>query len=497
MPVFLVKNVPQFAIEPTFRLLAFWREYPRWRIGSFCAHHGSCESDILLGDRGCDSASPRVPQEKSHKGAKHGFPSYHDYLPIMVGSALQRTPVEIWETILDFVMYDPDAFELCVDRPATLANTDVQLHDLLQQIHLLKLVCKPWYRYLSTAYTVVDARRRKEDDEGIRYTSRTNFMHFMEPKWKDILPNLSNHQYIYFETPISQGSSLDRFEALLTALLGQLRLRYLAFEFVSPISSSFETTVYTYPRLYALSFTMHHAGGRLPLSYLLRLSLPSLRELSVAAVKGPVDEVNDIARILERFGPQLKSFSLQLAKEVNIEDALPFPPLIWSCVPNLELLRFRADTVCLWGEDHFSSAFIPSTYDPVPTLPPTLTTLSLPYLTIRTLLAQRPLVAWFTNPDTRTQGRSKLERFRFEFRWDDVRKVIADTDCVDMIKEELRFYSASLGEAGIRLEDIEGRVIEEIEAYLATIDTVMSVEVPDLIVEVSAIVLSVLGYSES
>lgn len=149
----------------------------------------------------------------------------------MNDSALVRTPVEIWEAIIDWTMYDRDALELYVERPATL-KCNSRLRALQEQYHILLLVCRSWTKHVSSQYEV--HTRFQGGNECIRYRSPRHYMDFGEADWGDVQSWLRRYQYVYYETAVSGRQSGDPLGQLLEAFsTHQSQLRFLKLDIVT------------------------------------------------------------------------------------------------------------------------------------------------------------------------------------------------------------------------------------------------------------------------
>lgn len=259
-----------------------------------------------------------------------------------MASAIERAPVETWESILDWVMYEDDTFTLCLEHPSSLAGGDVQLRALRNQLYILRCVCRAWNEYASRAFKVVS--RIQNGNEGLRFTSRNHFMDEIVSEWEDVIPDFQNHNWTYFDGCVGgkENNGRHMLDTLLPLLAQHHHLQYLNLEQLYPTPLPSYSRLIHFPRVSTLALA---ANSAFPVDHIMLLDLPSLHEMVLILFHGDITALTDINTILQKFGPQLQALSFQPVR--NLEDVIALPSVLWEYLPKLEHLSLRGCSATL------------------------------------------------------------------------------------------------------------------------------------------------------
>lgn len=368
----------------------------------------------------------------------------------MAQSALEGAPVEIWEAVIGWVMYDPDAFQLHIDRPSTLCDSRAQLVNFRSQHHTLRLVCKSWNKYVTSAFSITSHTRQGR--ERFRFASQRYFLTSGEAPWEEIVAGAQSRSLVYFDTALSASSdrTFNRLDWLLTTL-AETPLRYLSLLFTDLSPSSFSSPKFlNFSQLHTLCIHMEFEITALPLPSLLRMATPFLRELFIESTASPGIEMDGIITVLEWFGRSLQCLSLQFW---DVTTPRVLPDSFWKHVPAIEYLNISGDNLVLLP-DHLltQGVALPS---PI-TLPPTLTILSFIDFSInlQTFQVQQPFVEWLCTSGAREEGQARIQTFRFGLTWRDLLKFTGGDQTL-RFQNVFEVFHSQLSHARIRLEDID------------------------------------------
>lgn len=174
------------------------------------------------------------------------------------------------------------------------------------------------------------------------------------------------------------------------------------------------------------------------------MTLPALRELIIETNNRYHREVDDLTRILRRFGANLRCLFIDLRGG----SARSLPPTFWNLLPHLEVLLLWSDNM-IPRLDHTPNSLI---------LPPTLATISFGWGSDWITSAKRAFIIWLSDPASKTEGRAHVTTIRLPFPWEELDKRYIDSQGASFAyRAGLLFFSICfLAVPGHHLQDRDG-----------------------------------------
>lgn len=234
--------------------------------------------------------------------------------------AITRLPTELWQGIIEIVLYDHDLFEQSIARTALYSLTPSKGERRVKSVgNDLRLVSRSWCDYTEVAYTFLTAECNATDScpkcwlanhrDGTFLHSCGDLSHAV------IHPHLSSMTTVilvwYYSDACMTPDYLCTFYKQLSGLPSLLflcmKIDIGGSQFVNTPITHWEVGIYTLPRLEFLAFAF---GDNMPMPCLLPLALPSLLELSVEDYESGEVVGTVLPELLGRNGRNLRKLEL-------------------------------------------------------------------------------------------------------------------------------------------------------------------------------------------